>query len=193
MNSIKIITDVENVRYYLNHCEFHPLLNRFREAEEQQKALTQIIKNEGTMCIAIDNRTIAGYTLIVHPEENERWSYLDYIRILGVLEVAPPYRGQGIAKKVVNGILEDKSLENYIILSLEYAWHWDLKMVEGNIETYKELLKGVLHTGGFKETITDEPDIAQYQHNFLMARFGEKITPDQVNEFMRIANLNSIF
>lgn len=193
MKSYQIYKDQKDVKHYLDDYIFHPLLNRFREAREQQKAILQALDHDGRICIATDREQIIGYTLIVRPEENERWSYLDYIRILGVLEVAPSYRGQGIAKAVLKGVLEDKSVENYIILSQEYAWHWDLKMVDGDIERYKKLLKDVLQTGGFRETVTDEPNIAQYQHNFLMSRFGANISPHQFNEFMKLANMGVIF
>lgn len=193
MENISIVSERDKVKFYLEKYSFHPLLNRFREAKEQQAKLTKILNDENRVCVAQAEGKIIGYTLILPPEENERWSLLDYIKVLGVLEVTPPYRGKGVAKNLLEEIVKDSNIENCIILSLEYAWHWDLDMVGGDIELYKSLLKGVLSAAQFVETKTDDPDIFHYKHNFMMARFGQEITSDQLNQFMKLANLNSIY
>ncbi|MDE5413642.1 GNAT family N-acetyltransferase [Alkalihalobacterium chitinilyticum] len=192
-NQIQLVSDFHSIKNYMKDYPFHPSLNRFREAKEQQKALLATLENGSRICIATDKDWIVGYTLILAPEENERWSALPYIKVLGAIEVAPSFRSEGIAKKLLHGICDEPQIEQFIILSIEYAWHWDLHMVNENIEVYKALLKRLLQTQHFNETVTDDPDVAQYKHNFMMARFGKQVSSDQINQFMRLANINSIF
>ncbi|MFV8829132.1 GNAT family N-acetyltransferase [Alkalihalobacterium sp. APHAB7] len=192
-NKIRFISDVHSINKYMRNYPFHPSLNRFREAKEQQEALLATLEKGSQICIAMDKEWIVGYTLILDPEKNERWSVLPYIKVLGAIEVAPSYRSGGIAKKLIQSIFDDPQIEQFIILSIEYAWHWDLPMVDGNIHLYKALLKRLLQTQQFNETVTDDPDVAQYKHNFMMARFGKGVSSDQINQFIRLANMNSIY
>lgn len=192
-NQIQFISDLHSIKEYMRDYSFHPALNRFREAREQQDALLATLEKGSRICIATDKDWIVGYTLILDPEENERWSALPYIKVLGAIEVAPTYRSEGIAKKLLHGICGEPQIEQFIILSIEYAWHWDLRMVDGDIQLYKALLKRLLQSQMFNETITDDPDVAQYKHNFMMARYGDRVSSDQINQFMRLANINSIY
>lgn len=195
MEEIEVIMGRDKVSNGLQQYSFHPLLQRFRAAEEQHDALMKALieDKEVQMALAVINEGIVGYTLILQPETNERWSLLEYIKVLGAIEVADPYRQKGLAKKLIHAVCSDPFIEDYIVLSLEYAWHWDLKIVNWEIDLYKQFLKELLESEKFKETTTDEPDIAYYKHNFMMARIGRNITSDQINEFMKLANLHSIY
>ncbi|MEB1806057.1 MAG: GNAT family N-acetyltransferase [Bacillaceae bacterium] len=192
-NQIQFVSDFHTMKKYMRDYPFHPALNRFREAKEQQEALLATLEKGSRICIATDKDWIVGYTLILDPEENERWRALPYIKVLGAIEVAPTYRSEGIAKKLLQGICDEPQIEQFIILSIEYAWHWDLRMVDGDIQLYKALLKRLLQTQQFNETVTDDPDVAQYKHNFMMARYGDRVSSDQINQFMRLANMNTIY
>lgn len=184
----KIISNSKDVEKCMKFFTFHPLLNRFRDAEKQQTILRNALSDEGTMVLAIENNTIVGYTIILPPEVEERWSKLEFVYALGVVEVAPAYRGKGLAKKLVQEVTSQESYEQKIIISLEYYWHWDLAMTDGDVYKYKRMLKSMLEAGRFEDIHTDDSDIAGYQYNFMMARIGKRISSDQFVQFLKLAD-----
>ncbi|MDQ0215403.1 acetoin utilization protein AcuA [Oikeobacillus pervagus] len=188
---MKIVSDPEEVFRHLKYNHFHPDLNRFREAHHQQQTLTQVMETEQAfMALAIVDSQIIGYTIILSPEEEERWIKLDFLKVLGVIEVAPTFRNRSIAKKLLHSIFTQQELEHYIIISLEYCWHWDLKLTNGDPYLYRNMLRKVLESARFVEYKTNDPDIKASEVNFLMARIGKAITSEQVSQFIRLAKYN---
>jgi len=181
----------QQVIHTLTHLSFHQNLNRFREPDKQQKAMLKAMISDDTtyMALAVHTNKIVGYAIVLPPEKDERWRKLSYLRMLGVIEVAPDYRGHKIGQTLLHNLFKHEELENIIVVSLEYCWHWDLSMTNGDPFPYMHMLKHVLQSSGFEEYETNEPDIACYDVNFLMARVGSRITKEQLNTFKNLAKL----
>ena len=52
---------------------------------------------------------------------------LDLIDELGAIEVADDYRSYGLGKQMLKIAFMEDQLENAIVYTTEYYWHWDLK------------------------------------------------------------------
>lgn len=191
-NQIRIISERDEVKHYMERYPFHHLLNRFREPEKQQQVLYGVLSPEVTMCLAVTDQLIIGYTIVLWPEEEERWTKLDFIRVLGVIEIAPAYRGKGLAKQLIQRVVSPAQYDDKIIVSLEYYWHWDLELTKGDAKQYQMMLKSMLSWSGFEEYSTDEPDIAGYPYNFMMARIGKDVTNEKLHQFMKLAHPHAI-
>ncbi|WP_318502960.1 hypothetical protein [Bacillus sp. T3] len=186
--SYTIITNQKDVVKTLEYCQFDHHLNRFRDPIKQQEAMCKAMETkQGKMALAVHNHSIVGYTIILEPETDERWRGLDFLKMLGVIEVAPRLRNQKVAKKLLQDLFSLEETEKSIVISLECCWHWDLKMTNGDPLQYRSMLKHVLESVGFQEFRTNEPDIACYDVNFMMARVGSEISIDQVNQFTKLA------
>ncbi|MDV2685699.1 hypothetical protein RYX56_15140 [Alkalihalophilus lindianensis] len=186
--TITITADRFLVEKVLQEGAFHKSLKQFRLPNEQQQAMLRALRTlDVDLALAFDGETILGYTMILPPEADERWSQMAQIKVLGVIEVAIPLRNQGLASALLTKILGARSYEKDILISLEYRWHWDLSSVEGDSSLYKQLLQKLLMKGGFEEVLTNEPDVMAYQDNFMMARFGSEITSEEYLRFFELA------
>jgi len=189
VDEITIILDRQDVLRELQTSRFHEQLDRFREAPRQQEALTNaFIVQQSWMSLAKSDGEIIGYAIILEPEEDERWTKLDYLKVLGVVEVAPGFRGKQVGKRILRALTEQyRELERYIVISLEYSWHWDVKSVGGDFLLYKRFLKKLLESAQFTEVKTNEPDILANEYNFMMARIGSEVTDEQIETFYQLA------
>jgi len=173
----------------LRQYSFHHDLNRFREPQKQQEAMLKVMERdkETYMALVVHQNTIIGYTIVLPPEPNERWKKLNYLKVLGVIEISTAYRGHKIGQRLLQTLFKHSQLEDYIVVSLEYCWHWDLSMTDGDPFRYMNMLKHVLQSSGFQEYETNEPDIALYDVNFMMAKIGANIFNEQIEEFKKLA------
>lgn len=187
-----IISQQDEVKHYMERSSFHPMLDRFRDADKQQAAMLSALSDQVTLSIAVLGTEIVGYAIVLPPEKEERWSCYDYIKVLGVVEIAPPYRGNGLAKKLVKSVTSPDIIEKQIIVSIEYYWHWDLEMTDGDPHRYVLILKKMLQSAGFEEFETNDPDIAGYPYNFMMGRVGKEVTQEQLYEFVKLAHPNAL-
>ncbi|WP_100371675.1 GNAT family N-acetyltransferase [Bacillus sp. FJAT-45037] len=185
---VNVTADRILVETLLQTGRFHEGLEQFRLPDEQQKAMLHAFRTlDVDFSIAYVGEIIVGYTLILPPEPDERWVKMLQIRVLGAIEVIPTLRNKGVASQLLKTVLQTKSYEKEIIISLEYRWHWDLESVDGDSGLYKELLQKLLYKGGFEEILTNDPDIASYPENFMMARIGREIESEDLVRFFELA------
>lgn len=163
----------------------HAGLSCFGEADEQHVRLQTILSQEQTrICIAVHHDTIVGYATLLLPEPEERWASLSYVRMMGALEVAPPYRFRHIASAILQKLFQSEvNIEQYIVLAFEYYWHWDLQHGTLDVYEYKRMLKQLLVSAGMEEVYTDDPDIQAHSANFAMARIGASVSSEQMQHF----------
>lgn len=186
--SYTIVTNQAEVMTILQNYTFHHELNRFRDYDKQQEAMRRAMGcNHGLMALALHDEAVVGYCIMLDPESDERWSQLDYLKMLGVIEVAPPFRNQRLGKNLLQALFKQVETEKHIVISLECCWHWDLTMTNGDPVQYMSMLKHVLKSVGFVEYQTSEPDISRYDVNFMMARVGREISVSQVSAFTSLA------
>lgn len=170
----------------LASLDFHEDLVAFRPPAQQHKALIEIARlPEGRIIIVRELNEIVGYVTYVYPDPLERWSEgnLENLIELGAIEVIPKFRGGGVGKTLLKVSMMDDAMEDYIILTTEYYWHWDLKGTGLNVWEYRKVMEKMMQVGGLEYYATDDPEISSHPANCLMARIGKRVKPDTIQQF----------
>ncbi|WP_278925429.1 GNAT family N-acetyltransferase [Staphylococcus auricularis] len=180
----------------LNTMTFDDKLNAFRPYEEQFEALKEISDlEEGRIYVLHHDQHIVGYVTFHYPDEIERWSTgnLPYLIELGAIEISLPYRSLHLGSELIRLSMSGDEYEDYIVLTTEYYWHWDLKHSKLDVFEYKKLMQNLMSHGGLEIFATDDPEITSHPANCLMARIGSRITLDQQQAFDDIRFMNRFF
>ncbi|TCS70082.1 acetoin utilization protein AcuA [Effusibacillus lacus] len=170
----------------LASLEFHEGLKAFRPAPQQHAALVEIAGlPEGRIIIARHNQTVVGYVTYVYPDPLERWSEanLDNLLELGAIEVISAFRHGGVAKGLLEVSFMDDAMNDYIVISTEYYWHWDLKGTGLSVWEYKEVMKKIMGSVGMEVYATDDPEITCHPANMLMGRIGSRVPEESIERF----------
>ena len=178
---------------YLASLDFHEGLVAFRPPAQQHKALIEIAAlPEGRILIVRDANQIVGYVTYLYPDPLERWSQgkIENLIELGAIEVIPKFRGGGVGKTLLRVSMMDDAMEDYIILTTEYYWHWDLKGTKLNVWEYRKVMEKMMNAGGLEYYATDDPEISSHPANCLMARIGKRIDQDSVQKFDGLRFMN---
>lgn len=181
---------------YLTSFDFDTNLTAFRNADEQFEALLEIATlPEGRIYIVHIENLIIGYVTYHYPDDIERWSTgkLPYLIELGAIEVSINFRQLQLAEKLIMLSLSAPEYEDYIVITTEYYWHWDLKNSKLDVFEYKKIMQRLMATGGLEIFATDDPEITSHPANCLMARIGKNITLDQQQAFDDIRYMNRFF
>ncbi|ARI76780.1 GNAT family N-acetyltransferase [Halobacillus mangrovi] len=168
---------------------FDEKLTAFRPSEKQFDAIKKIADfEEGRIIIARHNENIIGYVTYLHPDPLERWSEgnMEDLIELGAIEVIPGFRGYRIGSRLLEVSMRDDYMENYIIISTEYYWHWDLKGTRLNIWDYRKVMEKMMAAGGLTPSPTDDPEIISHPANCLMVRIGENVPESSIKQFDRL-------
>ncbi|WP_088013482.1 GNAT family N-acetyltransferase [Gottfriedia acidiceleris] len=170
----------------LETYHFHENLTSFRQPAQQHKAIVEIANlPEARIIIARLDQTIIGYVTYLYPDPLERWSKttLENLIELGAIEVIPEFRGFSVAKNMLILSMLDDSMEDYIIITTEYYWHWDLKGTGLNVWEYRKMMEKMMNAGGLIQFATDDPEICSHPANCLMARIGKRVTTEEIQAF----------
>jgi acetoin utilization protein AcuA len=173
--------------------EFHEDLTAFRLPEKQHKAIVEIAElTEGRIIIAREDNVIVGYVTYLYPDPLERWSQgnMEELIELGAIEVIPKFRGASVGKNLLRVSMMDDAMEDYIIITTEYYWHWDLKGTSLNVWEYRKVMEKMMNAGGLEYYATDDPEISSHPANCLMARIGKRIESDSIQQFDRLRFMN---
>ncbi|MDQ0272140.1 GNAT family N-acetyltransferase [Cytobacillus purgationiresistens] len=177
----------------LKDYEFHKDLVAFRPPEQQKKALVEIADlPDGRIIIARERDTIVGYVTYLYPDPLERWSEgkMENLIELGAIEVIPDFRGSGTGKNLLRVSMMDDAMDDYIIITTEYYWHWDLKGTGLNVWEYRKIMEKMMNAGGLVWYATDDPEISSHPANCLMARIGTRIDQDSIQRFDQLRFMN---
>ncbi|WP_323694461.1 GNAT family N-acetyltransferase [Staphylococcus pseudintermedius] len=180
----------------LQTYSFDEGLDAFRIPIEQFEAIQGISTlDEGRIYIIRKENHIIGYVTYLYPDPMERWSegQLPYLLELGAIEISLAYRGLGLGRMLLKVSTRSPELEDYIIITTEYYWHWDLKNSKLDVFEYKKLMQRMMSNGGLEVFATDDPEITSHPANCLMARIGKNITVDQMEAFDDIRFMNRFF
>ncbi|MBE3595865.1 MAG: GNAT family N-acetyltransferase [Hydrogenibacillus sp.] len=172
----------------LEGLTMHDGLTAFRAPEAQKRALVEIAGlPEGRIIIARDGDTIVGYVTFHRPDPLERWAEIPDERLLelGGIEVAPPYRGAGLGKKLLQVAFSDPAMEAYLVYTMEFYWHWDLQGTGLSVWAYRQLMERLMGSAGLTRMATDDPDITAHPANCLMVRIGAHVPRETVEAFDR--------
>ncbi|MGG1311338.1 MULTISPECIES: GNAT family N-acetyltransferase [Cohnella] len=173
----------------LRRYRLHPKLDAFRRPDEQHAALIEIAGlPEGRIIVAREGETIVGYVTFHYPDELETWSQggMDDLIELGAIEVADEYRSLGLGKALLATAFEDGQLDNAIVYTTEYYWHWDLEGSKLNVWEYRAMMEKLMKSVGMVWFATDDPEICAHPANCLMVRVGKDVPLSSVEKFDRI-------
>lgn len=173
----------------LEGLHMHPDLDAFRKPSEQLEALIDIAGlPEGRVIAAVEDQTVIGYVTFHYPDEMELWSQggmMDLIE-LGAVEVANGYRGSGLGKLLISTAFEREQLENCIVYTTEYYWHWDLKGSGLDVWAYRKMMEKLMKTVDMVWYATDDPEICSHPANCLMVRIGREVPMSSQETFDRV-------
>ncbi|MEK5032775.1 GNAT family N-acetyltransferase [Paenibacillus sp. FSL R7-0302] len=173
----------------LQTLSMHRDLDAFRKPQEQLEALIEISGlPEGRIVAAVVSDVIVGYVTFHYPDELELWSQggMEDLIELGAIEVADEYRGSGLAKLLVSSAFEEGQLENCIVFTTEYYWHWDLKGSGLNVWEYRQMMEKLMKTVDMVWYATDDPEICSHPANCLMVRMGREVPLSSRETFDRV-------
>jgi len=173
----------------LNQYTMHPGLHAFRRPHEQHEALIEIAElPEGRIIAAVIEGVIVGYVTFHYPDELERWSETKMSNLieLGAIEVAKPYRTFGIGKRLIMLAFQQGQLDNCIVYTTEYYWHWDLEGTGLNVWEYRKMMENLMKCVDMVWFATDDPEICSHPANCLMVRVGKEVPQSAVEQFDRI-------
>jgi len=152
-------------------------LDNFRPPERQKEALVAIAgMNPGLVFIARCEQEIVGYVTFVRPASFTRWLRHPRILELGAVEVSREWRRCYVASRLLTTAFTFPVLENYIVITLEYCWHWDLLKGTGlGLREYRDMLTRLFGKAGMIVEGTDDPDILEHPAKLMMARVGGRV------------------
>lgn len=168
---------------------FHEGLVAFRPPKQQQQAIIEIAGlPEGRIIIIRNEDIIVGYVTYLYPDPLERWAEdrIDDMIELGAIEVIPDYRGTGAGKALLAVSFMGDEMEDYLVITTEYYWHWDLKGTGLNVWDYRKMMERMMSSAGFEYFATDDPEITSHPANCLMAREGKRVPPETMERFDRL-------
>jgi acetoin utilization protein AcuA len=167
----------------------HEDLKAFRPSHQQHAALVGIAKlEEGRIILVRQGNIVLGYVTYLYPDPLERWAEdrIPNMIELGAIEVIPSFRGTGVAKKLLEVSFMDDGMEDYLIITTEYYWHWDLKGTGLTVWDYRNMMERMMTSAKFEYYATDDPEITSHPANCLMARVGSRVQTDTLERFDRL-------
>lgn len=168
----------------LDSLQMNYKMNNFRSYSRQKEALKVISKmHEGMVYIARHSDEIIGYVTFHYPDSMSRWSKHNQVLELGGVEISSDWRKCGIAEVLLKEAFNNPYLEYFIVVSIEFYWHWDLRGCGIGVFDYQKMLAKLFGAAGFKRRFTDDPDIIEHPANVLLARIGRKVKRDDIIKF----------
>lgn len=174
---------------HLKQYNFHEKLTAFRPASKQFEAIVSIADcPEGRIIVARTEEMIIGYVTYLYADPLERWSEFNMkdLIVLGAIEMIPEYRGERVASNLLKVSMMDPFMENYIIISTEYYWHWDLEGTKLSIWNYRKIMEKMMASGGLTPAPTDDPEIISHPANCLMVRIGRNVPEESIERFNQL-------
>ena len=169
--------------------EMDATLDVFRQPDAQFQALLSIAgDSDGCVCFARLGHRLIGYATFHPPDAIERWSQstIPGITELGAIETSRTHRGRHLARHLLESAVETGRFEDKILIATIYQWHFDLDGTNLTAHAYRKLLERMYGSVGFEIMKTDDPEIAYYPGNSLMARIGARSSPALRLEFDRL-------
>ncbi len=174
---------------HIQELRMHAGLKAFRRPEEQKEALADIASlPEGRIVLAREADVIVGYVTFHYPDEMETWSSASMADLieLGAIEVAKEYRGIGLGKHMLHIAFSNNQLENRIVFTTEYYWHWDLEGSGLNVWDYRKMMESLMKAVDMVWYATDDPEICSHPANCLMVRVGKEVPLSSLEQFDRV-------
>lgn len=168
-------------------------LSNFRAPERQYESMVIVANSpEGMVYIARLDKEIVGYVLFHYPSQYSRWSKHPRILELGAIEVSQEYKRLGIGTTLLKAAFKNPIMEEYVVITTEFFWHWDIKNSGLDVMSYQRMLTKLFSVVDFKKRRTDDPDILEHPANMLMVRFGSQVSSTYIKAFNELTYQNSL-
>jgi acetoin utilization protein AcuA len=175
----------------IEHLKMDDDLKNFRTPAKQKKALMQIADSpDGMLYIIRHESTIVGYVTFHDPDPYSRWSKHPAILELGAIEISFRWRKYKLAKRLLKVAFSNPVMENYIVLTIEFSWHWDLNSTCLDLWGYQRMLTNVFGSAGLIVVSTNDPDILEHPANVLMVRTGNNVSAEDIRAFEDLRFIN---
>jgi acetoin utilization protein AcuA len=153
----------------------------------QHQALVKVAQlPQGRVALAYTaDRVIVGYVTVNLPEVDTRWGkdQIEGLQELGGIEISRSWRGAGVGHAILASIFTPQAYEREIVIATGYRWCWDMETTGLTVREYRQMLNKLFGHFGFQSYETDEPNIAWYPDNALMARVGQRVSPRLLAKF----------
>lgn len=173
----------------LGGLQADPELDTFRPAREQLRALRELAVEPGS-CVstAVVAETLIGYASFHRPAPPELWSQdrTGLLLELGAIEVAPRWRGQKLAERLLQVSFAGGRFDATIVFATMYVWHYDFPRTQLGRLGYRRALQRLYEGAGFETFDTSDPEISSSPANALMARIGSRAPSELRAEFDRL-------
>jgi len=164
---------------YIESLTMNQNLKNFRPPDKQKEALVKITgMTDAMIYIARHESELIGYITFHKADEYTRWSRHPKILEMGGIEISPDWRKCGVGDNLLRVAYSDKKLENFIAITMEYCWHWDLRNSNLNVWEYQKMLTKLFGRVGLIKISTDDPDIIEHPANVLMAKIGHHVSKE---------------
>ena len=178
---------------YLETLKMNDRLTNFRTPERQHEALCIVADSfEGIVTIARHDQEIVGYVVFHQPSQFSRWSKNPRIFELGAIETSSKFKRMGLATQLLKAAFNNPFMEEYILITTEFFWHWDLKDSGLDVWNYQRMLTKLFGSVHFKKRRTDDPEILEHPANMLMVRIGSNIPEAYIKSFEELLYQHSI-
>lgn len=156
-------------------------LRNFRPPHLQKKALVKITNlPEGMVFITRHENEIIGYITFHCADEYTRWSKHPKVLEMGGIEISPDWRQCKVGDNLLRVAYSHKNLDDFIVITMEYCWHWDLRNCNLDVWEYQKMLTKLFARVGLNKADTDDPDITEHPANVLMYRIGKNVSKQDV-------------
>jgi acetoin utilization protein AcuA len=145
----------------------------------KKESLQRVLGKGGKVALALlDMKTIVGFASLDFPNSGNRWGSIGgkTVMELNAVEVIPELRKYRIAQYLLNQLMADSELEQKILYLVSYQWIWDLDQTNLSPHAYRNLLIKLFSGVGFKESVTNEPNVCLNKDNIFMVRFGKNVS-----------------
>ena len=170
-----------------------PALVEGLQGDEGLRAFTRTPEREHELLLKLarqpENRLTLAYTpsgkivgQVTLAPLNGWWQGIEKDYEVAV-EVSPTYRNLGVAHQLLSLALDFDAVEEYLIIGLGLAWHWDYIGLGMSRFQYRELIARLFAAHGFAEYLTSEPNIRMDPANILVARLGRSVGEQRMKRF----------
>jgi len=153
-----------------------------RRPEREYELLLNIARSDtGELALAYtDTGVIIGQITLA--DAGSWWSEVEATREAAI-EVSADWRQLGIARHLIDLVMERKELEHWILLGMGFSWHWETVQLGLQHMQYRALLANLFASYGFTEYLTTEPNIRDDPANIFLARLGRRVKPSALQQF----------
>jgi acetoin utilization protein AcuA len=167
----------------IRRCAFTPQFGthaQYRSLYTRRESLEANAQRPDTnVTLALNEKNeIVGFGVLTHPDDDERWARLPnrVMTEVKVIEVARDCRSAGLARGILDLLMQSPFIEEKIAYMVGYSWTWDLDGTRKTAQEYRRMLIGLFEPFGFVELQTNEPNICLKPENLFMGRVGRRLT-----------------